>query len=348
MSTRAIKRKGAKVSVAEGEAPAEETAVVETTTVKNNSSSKNRSKRTKTATVDEAVVAEGVVVEAVAASAVAEEAVVAEADIAEDVAAEDNIKEKAGAVAAAEVVATTTTNITIKPSKPPRTANARFPSHLKPTDPSHFDHFLFQLLAVRAETNNANFNVHKDEYPVLYSWLQFIKKEYKNFSNTATTSQLTHQQIAVLESLHVPLTSRGDDHWNRFYEQLVAYKARHGHALVPRLCEVPGLGDWVTDQRRQYKAKQQGQATQLSDLRQEKLEALDFVWHVRNRPEWVRMICACVCGRSSGSPTNWSSSSSSTVVGAVRKRLSFLTLVASLHSTGSSVRGTPRVQEPPR
>jgi hypothetical protein len=180
---------------------------------------------------------------------------------------------------------------------PARKLNTDFPTHLNPTDMADFDHFLFQLLASRAENGLSNFTVHKDEYPLLYAWLQFLKKEYKAFTTSGDVSQLNAQQVAVLESLHVPLTSRGDDHWNRFYDLLVAYKARHGHVLVPRLCEVPGLGDWVTDQRRQYKAKQQGQATQLTDPRQEKLDAIDFVWHVRNRPEWVRtktVVAQCV------------------------------------------------------
>jgi hypothetical protein len=47
-----------------------------------------------------------------------------------------------------------------------------------------------------------------------------------------------------------------------------------------------GLGDWVTDQRRQHKALHMGQASQLNDERINKLNELDFVWQVRNRPEW--------------------------------------------------------------
>ena len=167
-----------------------------------------------------------------------------------------------------------------------RPPNPSFPAHLNPHDPSHFDHFLFQLLAARAATNSGSFNIFKDEYPVLYAWLQVIKKEYKQYSSSSATTTLTAQQVQVLESLHVPLTSRGDEHWNRYYDLLVSYRARHGHVLVPRVCEVPGLGDWVTDQRRQYKAKHHGQSTQMTEARQAKLDALGFVWHVRNRPEW--------------------------------------------------------------
>ena len=55
---------------------------------------------------------------------------------------------------------------------------------------------------------------------------------------------------------------------------------------MPRLCEVPGLGDWLTDQRRQYKAWKQVQSTQLTQERRDKLTSIGFVWSVRNRPEW--------------------------------------------------------------
>ena len=55
---------------------------------------------------------------------------------------------------------------------------------------------------------------------------------------------------------------------------------------MPRLCEFPGLGDWVIDQRRQYKLMMQGKPSVLDPERQRKLEELGFVWVVRNRPEW--------------------------------------------------------------
>jgi len=55
---------------------------------------------------------------------------------------------------------------------------------------------------------------------------------------------------------------------------------------VPRICETPGLGDWVTDQRRQHKAWKAGKASQLTTERRTKLEELGFAWQVRNRPEW--------------------------------------------------------------
>lgn len=140
---------------------------------------------------------------------------------------------------------------------------------------TNFDHCLFQLLAHKVETGN--YHVPKDHE--LHPWMLFLKREFKQHCQggggvTSPPCLLTDRQVKVLEFLHVPLTSRGDEHWNRFYDLLQDYKERHGHVLVPRLCEVPGLGDWVTDQRRQYKAWKQGQVSQLSQERREKLERL--------------------------------------------------------------------------
>jgi Helicase associated domain len=61
----------------------------------------------------------------------------------------------------------------------------------------------------------------------------------------------------------------------------------HGHVMVPRQCEYPGLGDWVTSQRQQYQEYVLGKPTPLSRQRKEMLDALGFQWRVRNRPEWA-------------------------------------------------------------
>ena len=78
-----------------------------------------------------------------------------------------------------------------------------------------FNHFLFKMIAFKAE--RGNYQIPKEEYPELHQWLQTLKREYKNFTMDPNTSHLTGEQLKVLEFLHIPVTSRGDDHWNRFY-----------------------------------------------------------------------------------------------------------------------------------
>ena len=92
-------------------------------------------------------------------------------------------------------------------------------SNKTPTDPNSFNDFLFALLAHKAENNN--FHVSREESPGLHVWLQHLKREYKNYLSEEVGSTLSPVQVMVLESLHVPLTSRGDDHWNRFYSLLL-------------------------------------------------------------------------------------------------------------------------------
>ena len=92
-------------------------------------------------------------------------------------------------------------------------------SNKSPTDPNSFNDYLFALLAHKADNNN--FHVSREENPNLHVWLQHLKREYKNYLSEEVSSTLTEVQVKVLENLHVPLTSRGDDHWNRFYQLLL-------------------------------------------------------------------------------------------------------------------------------
>jgi Helicase associated domain len=175
----------------------------------------------------------------------------------------------------------------------PCSAGSVVASQLDPDNPQHFDHFLFQLLMYKAENNT--YNVQQDEYPELHTWMGNLKKMYKQYAAFADGPHAgslkrgmtcTVAQIKVLESLHIPLTSRGNSHWNRFYDLLWQYKDQHGHVLVPRVCEIPGLGDWVTDQRRQYKLLKEGKVSQMNKERRDKLACLGFAFTVRHRPEW--------------------------------------------------------------
>ena len=142
----------------------------------------------------------------------------------------------APAVAAADDAATRTAGA----AKPPavKQASSTYPPIPggKESYVENFDHYLFQLLLYKADHNN--FNVPRDEHPELHGWMQFLKREFKHFGaeeggeeSTTHLSSLTPEQFKVLNMIHVPLTSRGDDHWNRFYNLLVMYKEQHGHAL---------------------------------------------------------------------------------------------------------------------
>jgi hypothetical protein len=77
--------------------------------------------------------------------------------------------------------------------------------------------------------------------------------------------------------------------WDEVYENLKAYKEKHGHCKVPQLYKDEGgckLGFWICAQRKAYESWSCGQKTPITSDRIQKLEALGFVWKLRHgRPK---------------------------------------------------------------
>jgi hypothetical protein len=83
--------------------------------------------------------------------------------------------------------------------------------------------------------------------------------------------------------------------WERRLLDLQAYHRMHGHTNVPKhYSPNPSLGDWVIDQRFQYKRQRQGKSSYMTPYKIEKLNALNFQWSLREgkRPweEWMDQL----------------------------------------------------------
>jgi hypothetical protein len=73
--------------------------------------------------------------------------------------------------------------------------------------------------------------------------------------------------------------------WEESYQNLIEYKNRHGHAVVPR--RDTRLGNWTHTQRKQYHKLQRGEKSTMTDVRLGKLTEIGFVfsnsnWRDRN------------------------------------------------------------------
>lgn len=78
-----------------------------------------------------------------------------------------------------------------------------------------------------------------------------------------------------------------DKKWDNFFDQLCAFKASHGHAIVPKVCkENQPLSRWVFKQRAEYKARTIGKPSRLTDLQIEKLNSVGFAWEAKTNDEW--------------------------------------------------------------
>ena len=69
------------------------------------------------------------------------------------------------------------------------------------------------------------------------------------------------------------------EQWSDRFQDLVHFQRQRGHCLVPHnFQENPTLAQWVKRQRYQYKLKQEGKHSTLSDERETALDDLGFVW----------------------------------------------------------------------
>jgi hypothetical protein len=69
------------------------------------------------------------------------------------------------------------------------------------------------------------------------------------------------------------------ENWTERFEELLEFRSRIGHCLVPNNFPVnPPLAQWVKRQRYQYKLKQQSKRSTMSDERVQALEEIGFVW----------------------------------------------------------------------
>ena len=94
---------------------------------------------------------------------------------------------------------------------------------------------------------------------------------------------LLPQRVERLESLGFewippPRSTAIEERWQQMYARLVRFRQEHGHADVPRrFSGVPGLAEWVQDQR------YYGRLDLLHQARRERLDAIGFAWNGRDR-----------------------------------------------------------------
>ena len=147
---------------------------------------------------------------------------------------------------------------------------------------------LYQLLLYKARKGDVNIPDNDVQYRSLYDWIQTQREQYTLYQQDETSSTvLNADRVAVLESIDIQCTVRGERIWQSNFDDLVAYKKENGDVRVPRQYEkAPKLAEWVTDQRRQCKARLEGKPSTMTAERMAKLDQLGFVWQFRDRMDW--------------------------------------------------------------
>eukprot|EP00566_Odontella_aurita_P010121 CAMPEP_0113547012 /NCGR_PEP_ID=MMETSP0015_2-20120614/12119_1 /TAXON_ID=2838 /ORGANISM="Odontella" /LENGTH=425 /DNA_ID=CAMNT_0000447519 /DNA_START=402 /DNA_END=1679 /DNA_ORIENTATION=+ /assembly_acc=CAM_ASM_000160 len=155
---------------------------------------------------------------------------------------------------------------------------------------AHWCAMLYDLLLYKS--NHGHTNVRPDDNDpssrTLYAWCVAQRKQYKLYREGCDNfSYLTIDRVAVLDAAGFEWNVRGDAFWKKQYAALKDYRLEHGHTMIPRNWEKdPKPGEWVTDQRRQYRFRQEGKPSLMTDDRMQKLQALNFTWRIRDRIDW--------------------------------------------------------------
>eukprot|EP00544_Gedaniella_sp_CCMP2646_P004528 CAMPEP_0202495918 /NCGR_PEP_ID=MMETSP1361-20130828/18295_1 /ASSEMBLY_ACC=CAM_ASM_000849 /TAXON_ID=210615 /ORGANISM="Staurosira complex sp., Strain CCMP2646" /LENGTH=319 /DNA_ID=CAMNT_0049127103 /DNA_START=26 /DNA_END=985 /DNA_ORIENTATION=+ len=152
-------------------------------------------------------------------------------------------------------------------------------------DPHDFNAMVFEALFYRANKGDLHVASNDSEHGDLFAWMQEQRRQFKLYQEDPDSSTLNADQIKVLDSLGFHWHTRGEEHWNRQYALLKQFQQENGHCLVPRVGR-DKLGDFVTEQRRQYKLLREGKPSRMTIKRKAMLDELGFCWQVRQRSGW--------------------------------------------------------------
>eukprot|EP00816_Leptocylindrus_hargravesii_P003045 CAMPEP_0196819734 /NCGR_PEP_ID=MMETSP1362-20130617/71927_1 /TAXON_ID=163516 /ORGANISM="Leptocylindrus danicus, Strain CCMP1856" /LENGTH=591 /DNA_ID=CAMNT_0042198315 /DNA_START=74 /DNA_END=1849 /DNA_ORIENTATION=- len=152
-------------------------------------------------------------------------------------------------------------------------------------DKKSFEERMVELRQYRAEHGNIMVPLKYSTNPQLGPWIMNQRIQYRLFKE-GKPSTMNNNRVALLEAEGMVWELKGDN-WEKRLTELKAYKLRHGDCKVPsRYPDNPQLGQWVTNQRRQYKLLMQGKKSFMSQRQVHELESLGFVWSLVDQVPW--------------------------------------------------------------
>ena len=115
--------------------------------------------------------------------------------------------------------------------------------------------------------------------PQLASWVGNQRSAYARSlgKNQKGILEISAERVEALNNIGFEWKLRDRLEWDERYDELLAYKQTHGDTLVPYKPE--GLALWVMVQRKQYRLRQEGEHSSLTEDRVEKLNSIGFVWN---------------------------------------------------------------------
>lgn len=172
-----------------------------------------------------------------------------------------------------------------------------FPWKVYDNNDDNWQKWIDDFLHYRSKNGgDGNVPMKLQENPSLGNFVNRQRVEYKKMMNGKPTT-MTNTKVQELERIGFVFAVREGGHtsWDERLAELVAYQREHGDTLVPK--KYPpnqSLGYWVNEQRSQYQRAMNGKSSTMNKKRQEKLNAINFKWSVREPPrefaEWIKLL----------------------------------------------------------
>jgi hypothetical protein len=136
-----------------------------------------------------------------------------------------------------------------------------------------------ELLEFRAKHGHCEVPQNYKENTSLGIWVNKQRMEQK-LRIEGKNSSLNDARLQRLESVGFRWAKRkGQVSWNEKFEELKAYKKKHGNCHVPtKYKENTALGRWVSTQRAEYKKHCEGQKSHMTAEKIRRLESVGFAW----------------------------------------------------------------------
>lgn len=125
---------------------------------------------------------------------------------------------------------------------------------------------------------------HESVLECLSPLLQQEKRKSLDETPLATCKKRKVLAEAIAQTLdEVDLTGYQEALWEKRFTELIEFREKHGHCLVPhKWAENLALATWVKRQRYQWKLREQGKRSTLTKERRDALTKLGFVWDSHN------------------------------------------------------------------
>jgi hypothetical protein len=144
-----------------------------------------------------------------------------------------------------------------------------------------------ELVAYKQQTGDCNV---PNSYAPNKKLGSFVKKQREDYRlyNSGKQTPMNPERIKRLESINFMWTvvarEYSADSWAQRFAELKGFKAAHGHCFVPRLYPAnQKLAYWVERQRQDYRNRQKGKHSKMTDERKAILEEVGFHWSAADK-----------------------------------------------------------------